>query len=126
MNRAGYFLDTYAMMEFTGGNTRYRKYFESTPLFTSFLNLTELYYHALRDGGEESAQRLYLAFRRFAIELKEDDIFSGMRFRIRMKASGRGISHVDALGYAMAGRTGSLFLTGDAAFRGVPNVEFVR
>ena len=126
MRRREFFLDTYAMMEYAGGNPGYKRYFGAAPLYTSTLNLTELYYHALRDAGEDAAQKLYLGFRGYAVELAEADIFSGMRFRMRMKASGKDVSYADALGYAMSERLGSRFLTGDLAFEDVPNVEFVR
>lgn len=126
MRRRGYFLDTFAMMEYAAGNPRYKRYFESKPMFTSLMNLTELYYHALGDGGEDAAQRLYLGFRGYSVDLQEADVFSGMKFRVRMKASGKEVSYVDALGYAMAERLGVPFLTGDTAFKEIRNVEFVR
>lgn len=123
---AGYFLDTYAMMEYIGGNKSYEKYFSRLELKTSILNLMELYYHILRDAGEERADGSYMQFKQFEVSLSNEDVKEGMKFRLRSKASRLDISYADAIGYVVAERLGMKFLTGDDAFEELSNVEFVK
>jgi len=49
-----------------------------------------------------------------------------MKFRLKMKRKMKDLSYVDALGYQIANRMNIPFLTGDMAFEGVSNVEFVK
>ena len=93
---------------------------------TSLLNLIELYYAVLRDNDEAEADRVYSALRRRAVEITDSDVREGMRFRMRQKARRVDLSYADAIGYAIAERRGSRFLTGDSAFSGIRGVEFVR
>jgi predicted nucleic acid-binding protein len=43
-----------------------------------------------------------------------------------MKKEKKNLSYVDALGYIIAGKLGIKFLTGDNAFGGMENVEYVK
>jgi predicted nucleic acid-binding protein len=49
-----------------------------------------------------------------------------MRFRLKMKRGKKNLSYVDALGYIIAEKLGVKFLTGDNAFDGMDNVEYVK
>ena len=113
-------------MEFMGGNKSYEKYFSHLELKTSILNLMELYYHILRDAGEERADESFMQFKQFEASLSNEDVKEGMKFRLRSKARRLDFSYSDAVGYVMAERLGSKFLTGDKAFEGLSNVEFVK
>ena len=67
-----------------------------------------------------------MQFKQFESPLRDEDAKEGMKFRIRSKARRLDISYADAIGYVMAERLGAKFLTGDDAFKGVSNVEFVK
>jgi predicted nucleic acid-binding protein len=124
-----YFLDTYALMEYVGGNKSYLRYFSpenSQLLKTSILNLMELYYHVLRDAGENAAEDTYAQFKQFSLPLTDDDVKNAMKLRLRLKSRRLDISYTDAVGYSIAERLGARFLTGDRAFKSLSNVEFVR
>jgi predicted nucleic acid-binding protein len=124
---AKYFLDTYALMEYVGGNKAYLKYFSSkSELKTCILNLMELYYHILRDAGEKIADDSYTQFKQFSLALTDEDVKNGMKLRLRLKSKLLDVSYTDAVGYSIALRLGARFLTGDQAFKNLSNVEFVR
>jgi predicted nucleic acid-binding protein len=53
-----YFFDTYALLEIFYGNERYRKYLDEE-VITMKLNLMEIYYHLLREEGEDVANQYY-------------------------------------------------------------------
>ena len=121
-----FFLDSYAIMEYLSGNKRFAPYIDRGDWATSVFDLVEVYYAALRDQSEEYADRACLAFRPGMIEIKDEDVKAGMATRLRLRAKDLNLSYADALGYEMAKRTGAKFLTGDRAFSGLPEVEFVR
>jgi hypothetical protein len=122
-----YFLDTYAMMEYVGGNRAYLKYFSSTSrLRTSILNLMELYFHTLRDAGELAADNTFAQFKQYIVPLTDEDVKNGMKFRLRSMSKRLDISYTDAVGYITSERLGTRFLTGDEAFKHLSNVEFVK
>src|SRR3990172_12435497 len=114
------------MVEYLRGNQNYHKYFSSTTLTTSVLSLIELYFMVLREYGEEIADNAYGAFRQYQAEISEEDIKQGMKLRLRMKLNKTDLSYADVLGYVMAERLGVKYLTGDTAFKTLPNVEFIK
>lgn len=103
------------------GNERYRR-FLSAELRTSLWNLVELYLAILRDRGEAEARRQFTRFRAIAIEPQDEWLFEAMALKARRPK----LSYADAVGYAAARRIGARFLTGDEAFRRLPDVEFCR
>jgi len=114
------------MIEYLRGNTNYLKYFSNSGLITSIMNLIELYFLVLREHGEKAAKDAYAVFRHYQAEIDDEDIRRGMKLRLRMKLDNIDLSYADAIGYVMAERLGARYLTGDDAFRTLPNVEFVR
>lgn len=114
------------MIEYIRGNKAYLKYFSSLDLKTSILNLTELYFHVLRDAGERKAEDTYMLFKQFSVPIIDEDVKEGMKFRLRLKARRTDVSYADAIGYAMAERMKAKFLTGDNSFKALSNVEFVK
>jgi hypothetical protein len=124
---SGYFLDTYAMMEYVAGNRAYLKYFSSNSrLRTSILNLMELYFHVLRDAGESVADSTYAQFKQYVVPLSDEDVKNGMKFRLRSMSKRLDVSYTDSVGYAASERLGTNFLTGDEVFKRLSNVEFVK
>lgn len=116
-----YFLDTYALIEIIKGNPSYIR-FREHDLFTSLLNLYELYYILLREKGEDEAKKYFSEFYEIIIPIKESNIFFASKFKLNHK----NISYADALGYAIAYESNMKFLTGDQEFKNIENVEFVK
>lgn len=125
MGRVSYFIDTYAMVEYLSGNKHYSKYFDHD-LHTSKSNLMELYFLVLKEQGEDMADRSYTTFRLFETSFDDEDVKEAMKIRLRLKADKTHLSYADALGYWLSKKLGAKFLTGDDAFRHLPNVEFVK
>lgn len=117
-----FFLDTFAMMEIIKGNPKYQKYLDSE-LFTSLMNLYELYYKLLKVSDEKSAEDKFFQFREFLIHIEDVHIFLASKFRLQNTKLA--LSYVDCLGYSMAKEKGMKFLTGDRPFKSMENVEFV-
>ncbi len=117
-----YFLDTYALVEIVRGNPSYTKFLDKV-LYTSLPHLYELYYNYLKDYGEEQAKTVFYRFFDYIVFIKAQHIFRAAQFKLKYKKSD--ISYVDALGYAIAEVEGMKFVTGDRAFKGIKNVEFV-
>lgn len=118
-----FFLDTFAIIEIIKGNTRYEKFLDSE-LFTSLLNLYEMYYNLLKASDEKLSKEKFLEFKEFAVPIEDSHIFLASKFRLANTKLR--LSYVDCLGYVIAKEGGMKFLTGDAAFRGLENVEFVK
>ena len=103
------------------GNPRYRRYLPAE-LRTSLWNLVELYLAILRDRGDAEARRQFGRFRAIAVEPDDEWLFEAMALKARRSR----LSYADAVGYTVARRVGARFLTGDEAFRRLPDVEFCR
>ena len=80
----------------------------------------------MRDHGEKATESVYSTCRHHQAEITDEDVRSGMALKLRMKSKRVGLSYADALGYAIAERLRMKYLTGDDAFRSLPNVEFVK
>ncbi|HLD75420.1 MAG TPA: PIN domain-containing protein [Candidatus Norongarragalinales archaeon] len=119
-----YFLDTYAMFEIIKGNPDFESYACSDRLITTRMNLLELYYGLLKKEGQTVADFYYRWFSTELVEAGDEEIKQAAYFR--WKARGLALSYIDCLGYVTAMRFDVPFVTGDAAFQGFPNVEFVR
>ncbi len=118
-----YFLDTYAIVEIVKGNLNYKKLLDAEFL-TSIFNLYEMFYILLRDFNEETAKKYYGQFYEFLVDIEDESIFDACKFRLEHKKLS--ISYTDALGYIIALKKNSKFLTGDDAFKGKDNVEFLK
>lgn len=120
-----YFFDTSALFEIFFGNENYLKYLDSE-VVTTRLNLMEIYYHLLRDYGEQIAEKYYDEMLGYSIEFTDKDIKEAMKFRLKTKKKDVSLSYAGALGYTIAKRMGIRILTGDNAFKDVLNVEYVK
>lgn len=121
----GYFLDTYAIIEFLKGNKNYIKFFKKKNI-TTRLNLMELYYRILREFDKKAADKFYAMFLACVVDFDDNLIKEAMKFRLKMKKGGKDISYTDAIGYLVAKKNKVKFLTGDEEFRRLPNVKFVK
>ncbi len=118
-----YFFDTYAIIEIIKSNTNYHPYSEEE-IFTSFLNLGELYYVLLRNFDERIAEQWKKKLEGTYLTLTEDIIIKAMKFKF--KHTDKHFSFIDCVGYILSRENNMTFLTGDKAFAHMENVEFVQ
>lgn len=118
-----YFFDSYALFEIILGNLRYSLYTESSIVITK-LNVFEVYYSLLRDMSENDAEKFLEEYYKFVIDFNEEDIKKAAKFKLENKK--RNLSMTDCIGYVLAKRLGTKFLTGDKEFINLDNVEFVK
>jgi len=122
MSEETYFLDTYAIMEFIGGNKNYEPYLDKKFVIAEF-NLAELAYTLFREKYSNSGEYLGM-YKKLIRAVNPEWIIEAMKFRLKWKD--RKVSIPDCIGYIMAKHLGIKFLTGDKEFEGLENVEFVR
>jgi len=118
-----FFLDTYALIEIVKGNQNYKRFLDED-LYTTVLNLYELYYNLLKDFDKENAREMFYKFYSYIIQIKDNWIFLASEFKLKNKKSN--ISYTDALGYVIAKENEMKFLTGDKEFKALDDVEFVK
>ena len=119
-----FFVDTYALYELALGNENFKEYFSGVKCITTIFNLYELYYTILREDLPLVAENFFERFLPVCIILEPQLIKEAAMFRLRNKKLK--LSYADALGYIAAKNHFAIFLTGDEAFRKLPNVEFVK
>ncbi|MHB8604033.1 MAG: type II toxin-antitoxin system VapC family toxin [Thermoplasmatota archaeon] len=122
MTEPAYFFDTFALVERERGSEAYER-FASLPIVTHQMNLLEFIAYLARSYGEGEARVSVRMLNPNLVEADLDDLFAAARFRRRHAR--KNVSYVDALGYVLADRHRLRFLTGDRAFKGLANVEFV-
>ncbi len=118
-----FFFDTYAIFEILNGNPAYNK-FQDEVIRTSILNLGELYYGFLKEGKKEMLDVWMDIVKPDLIEFSPETMKKAMLFRYANKK--KKFSMTDCVGYVLAQKSGVPFVTGDSAFQGFPNVEFVK
>ena len=118
-----YFFDTYAMIELIKTNPSYAVFLEE-PVTTTKFNLAEVFYILLSEMGEEKARTEFAKFKDFEVDVTDEILIKAMKFRLKNKK--KGFSYTDCIGYIFALENKLKFLTGDDAFKGLENVEFVK
>ena len=116
-----YFADTYAIIEILGGNKEYQPFIERV-LITTKLNLAELYYHLLKEYGNEIAEKYMTIYAKISIPITFSAIKKGMQLKLEYKKEK--LSYADCIGYALALEQNIPFLTGDQKFKEKTQVEF--
>ncbi|MBI5036299.1 PIN domain-containing protein [Candidatus Micrarchaeota archaeon] len=111
------------MYELAMGNPNYTPWMRAEAA-TSRLQLMELYYRLLATYGEQTAEKYRAAFSKYIVDFDDFLMKNAMRFRLEHKE--KRLSYVDCIGYFLAASIGAQFLTGDSAFKGMPNVEFAK
>ena len=120
-----YFFDTYALFEAVHENKNYLRFTEEDfSIFTSKLNLMELYYTLLRIYGKERAEEAFEFFNKFCVKYNDEVVKEASEFRLNHYR--RDLSYIDCIGYILAKKSGAKFLTGDEQFKDFDNVEFVK
>ena len=118
-----YFFDSYAVVEIIKGNPSYAKYTQEEVVLAIF-NLAEIYWSSLNRLGEEAAEDIYRQYKPSLIDINDDVLKNAMKFRRHRKH--KNFSYADCIGYCLALQNNLKFLTGDKAFEGMDNVEFVK
>lgn len=119
--------DSYAFFGLADGHASYKRVFAENDVVTTPLNVVEVYAVLLRRDTEGAKAREFAeSCLTLAVEVPRETSFRAAEFRVEMIAGKRNCSHIDAWGYAAAETLGRKFLTGDEAFRGLPNVHFLK
>ena len=118
-----YFFDTYAFLEILKGNESYKEY-KDLGIVTTKLNMFELYLKVLREDSLESSDAILKKYYPFVKDFDEEIIREATKLKIQLNK--RDVSMTDCIGYCFAKQLGIKFLTGDNAFKGMENVEFVK
>lgn len=119
------FLDTYAIIEIDKGNPNYKNFvIEPIRAITTIFNLIEAYFIYLKKFGEVDANRIYDNIKPIVKSIDDSIVKSAMKFKFANQKIRYSIA--DCIGYVAALKFEAKFLTGDYAFKGLKNVEFVR
>ena len=118
-----YFFDTYAAIELIKSNPSFEKYINERIRIT-FLNLLEITYITFLNFGAKDAEKVYIRFKEFVVDVSDEVVIKAIEFRAQNKR--KSLSYADCLGYVFAKENNLIFLTGDDAFNGLLNVEFVK
>ncbi|MEM3070848.1 MAG: type II toxin-antitoxin system VapC family toxin [Candidatus Bathyarchaeia archaeon] len=117
-------LDSFAWIEYFSGSERgakVRSYVDDlTPLYTPSICLTEIKSRYLRENKDPTKRLELIIERSFIIPL---DIEIAL-LAAEMKKEYR-LHTVDAIIYATSQRRRLILVTGDAHFKGLPNVEII-
>lgn len=119
------FLDTYSIIEIDKGNPNYKNYIlEPVNAITTIFNLIEVYFIYIKIHEEKDADRIYDIAKPMVVPIDDSIIKSAMNFKLAHHKKRYSIA--DCIGYVTALKFEAKFLTGDYAFKGLENVEFVR
>lgn len=118
--------DSYAFFEHVGGNPRYKQVFQERDVVTTALNVLEVYHVLRRQLAPQVALRHAQACFSYITDVPRDTVFAAAVFKEDMVRRKRNCSYIDAWGYSSARALGRRFLTGDRAFDGIAQVEFVK
>lgn len=121
----GLFLDTYAIIAIDTDSHSYKKYdLTSIEAITTLFNLTEVYFVYLKKFGENEADEIYNLVKNMVVPIDDIIIKEAMKFKLANQK--KRYSMADYIGYITALKLKSKFITGDYAFKGLENVEFIK
>jgi predicted nucleic acid-binding protein len=118
-----HFFDSYAIIEITGQNPNYAV-FRDEAIITTALNIAETHYILTGKAGEEAADEIIDNLDVSLLEFTKSIAVEASKLRHKHKK--QKMSYADCLGYIAALKHGLKFLTGDDAFKGMADVEFVK
>jgi predicted nucleic acid-binding protein len=118
-----YFFDSYAIIEVINQNPAYAV-FTKEKLITNALNLGEVYFYLLKVYNKQTAEYWMRSLTFELLDVNLNTALAASLFRFEHRK--RDFSFPDCIGYQTALRQKLKFLTGDRAFKGFPNVEFVK
>ncbi|MEK6874866.1 MAG: PIN domain-containing protein [Nanoarchaeota archaeon] len=118
------FYDTYAILGILKGDPAYTGYTKSIHILTTIMNLYKAYFILLRERDTTAANIAIERFHQYCVPIYPQAIKEAARFKLAHSTDN--ISYVDAIGYVLAKHHHVQFLTGDKAFKNLPNVRFVK
>ena len=115
-------------MEFYEGKSSYFPYFsKELEVVTCNYNVSEVYGKLLSRNDLEGAKKIAEVFMPDSLIPSNEALLGAQRLKLELRElSGKSVSLIDSLGYLMAKSMRLKFLTGDDAFKGLKNVEFVK
>ena len=120
-----YFLDTYAIIEIASGNENYKDYvLDKEQAICTIFNLMEAHFYFMKNFGKKRADEIYDLLKPLVIDASDSLIKDANVLKLRFLKSR--MSFADCIGYAIALKLNAKFITGDYAFKGMENVEFVK
>ncbi len=119
-----FFFDTYAFYEIIVGNPNYLLFTKDIKIVTTQLNLMELYYQLLALYDKQQAVEFFRRYQEFIVPISNEIIIEAMDFRKQHYK--QNLSYVDCIGYVIAKKMTTPFLTGDKQFEEMTNVKFVK
>lgn len=119
-----YYFDTYALIEISKGNPRYKRYKEGIKVLLNNLNLLEFSYFLIKEGKEKFVEETFRNFSRYNIDYDKEVLIEAAKMKFKFLK--QRISFIDCIGYVLARKNNAKFLTGDEHFRNKANVEFVK
>lgn len=120
-----YFLDTYALIEIFLGNENYKNYvFDPEQAICTIFNLVEAHFCFLKKFGQTKSDEIYELIKPIVIKIDDSTLKEANNFKL-LHLKNR-LSFADCIGYSTALKLSTKFITGDYAFKGLENVEFVR
>ena len=119
------FLDTYALIEIATQNPKYRNYsINPIEAGTTIFNIMEIHFYYLKNFGNEEAEKIYNLITPLLISTDDNIIKDANKFKLlHLK---KRFSFADCIGYITSLKINAKFITGDYAFKGFDNVEFVK
>ncbi|MBI2101828.1 hypothetical protein HYT53_04420 [Candidatus Woesearchaeota archaeon] len=91
---------------------------------TTVFNIMELHFYCLKNFGDEEAEKIYNLVSSLIISTDDDIIKDANKFKLANIK--KRLSFTDCIGYISSIKLNLKFVTGDYAFKGMENVEFVR
>ena len=119
-----FFYDSYSVLAYLSDSPGYSPYFEENTGVLTRLNLMEVHSAILKEHGVWAAHQVLEAYSAYEIAFSLADVEAAMK--LRHELHDLGLSYADALGYYISKKERLRFLTGDAAFKELPGVEYVR
>lgn len=119
----GYFLDSYAVIEYLNDNPNYQYYIDKFSGMLTYYNIMQITYGFI-DSGNTKVSLLVDALWHLIVEPTKEELVESVKFR--KKHAKKRLSYADCLGYVIALKRKVKFLTGDKQFKGMKNVEFVK
>lgn len=118
-----FFFDSYAIIEIIKNNDNYNN-FKNLIMFTTSINIAEVYYSLLNNAKEELATELVNSLNVQLLNINKEQGIKAAKLKFKYKKEK--LSYTDCIGYIIAKELNMKFLTGDEKFRNKENVEFVK
>lgn len=117
------FLDTYALIEISRGNPRFKPYFQNNFIILDLI-LAEIYSVLLRDQNEEIANLWCKKLESYIETAPLSTLINAVKYRKQHKS--QNLSFFDCVGYIYSKENNLNFVTGDEQFENKEGVIFIK